>query len=103
MGKTGGERRWANFKGDTKDITVFMPHRANVVCDDDNGRFLISHKAIVGSRGSISWTKRGNVEAVRLALVQLWAWDRTVGGPPCPLPAALIAPPDAGKALGLRA
>lgn len=88
--KKSGHRWWANIEGDPSFITDFMPDSGVVVVDNQDGRFMLHHAGIPGSRRSISWTTRGMELACRDCLRQLWSWEVSLTGGECPLPPEML-------------
>lgn len=83
---SAASKRWANEL--SKDARAVLlrdrpPDGDAYVCIDQvNGRFLIGYKGF--SRKSFSWSLRGESEAVRLALEQLWKWHSAATGAAIP-------------------
>ena len=69
-------------KAPTMCLREHMPKSCNLCEDMPNGRYLLSHPAF--SRKSVSWTQRGQVEAVQKALEIMWSWhhERSGENPP---------------------
>ncbi len=63
---------------------------AHVFQDNANGRYLVHHRMIPGSRKSFIRNKRDVEFAVAKALVQLWAWEQQISGVEPPLPQELV-------------
>lgn len=64
-------------------LLLHKPDRAKVVADSFNGRYRLWYPG--GLLKSVSWTGRGHLEAVRVALKQLWQWEQSAtdrGAPP---------------------
>lgn len=77
------QRFYADLKKDpTQHLLNHSPPLAKVFVDKYNGRFQVSLKGYPSR--SFSWTLRGEEEASRMALAQLWRWhkEKTDEDPP---------------------
>jgi hypothetical protein len=81
------EQKKARFYADlaanaVQTLHAEKPAVAKVFVDDPNGRFRLFYKPFHDR--SISWTTRGQADAVLMSLRQLWAWNATVTGEGAP-------------------
>lgn len=68
-------------------VSELVPPDCVVQVDDFNGCFRIKYKGI--RRKSVSWTLRGRVEAIKLAVNLAWKIHVDFGGDPCPWQAVI--------------
>ena len=81
------EQKKARFYADlaansVQALHAEKPAAAKVFVDDANGRFRLFYKPFHDR--SISWTTRGQADAVLMSLRQLWEWNLTVTGEGAP-------------------
>ena len=83
--KKHGERWHSKVTIDSAMLDALKPDSAVVYKDSSEGRFLLHHKGIPGTRRSVSWTQRGEEEAIRESLNTLWSWECSFSGDDCPI------------------
>ena len=85
-----GDIWWNCLVPDNKEVHELRPSDCNLHVDLKNGRYLVHHRRLSGSRKSFSWTKRGVVEAAASGLVHMWTWEGAYSGtahrPPVDMP-----------------
>lgn len=69
-------------EGDVEVVQAMKPDPCTIFVDHYNGAFRIIYGGI--RRKSVSWTLRGKVEAIRLALLHAWRLHAEATGEVCP-------------------
>lgn len=69
---------------------MLKPEEATCYPDNRNGRSLLHHHGLPGSRLSVSWTKRGMVATMQACLRIMWGWEKQLYNRDCPSPGELL-------------
>ena len=91
LAKDHGEHWLDNIALDQDVMNRIKPDLATVSLDGVARRFYVHHRRLHGNRKYFSVVERGMPQAVKLCLRQMWAWDESLTGLPCPLPAWLLS------------
>ena len=84
------ERFWASAKGAYLDrLELWCPETVRPRQYDAEGRYLLYCTGC--DRRSVSWTRRGQVEAAKEALRTAWSMHEDVTGEKCPIPRGFVA------------